>query len=46
MALDSQFDWTETHPVVDAPMPYDAPTGDLAAVLYAAKPEGFFTLSG
>lgn len=49
-ALDSQFNWTETHPVVDAyraaaPMPYDASTGALAAVLYAAKPEGFFTLS-
>ena len=49
-ALDTLFNWTETHPVVDAyraaaPMPYDAPTGALAAVLYAAKPEGFFTLS-
>jgi len=49
-ALDSQFNWSETHPVVDAyraaaPTPYDAPTGALAAVLYAAKPEGFFTLS-
>ena len=49
-ALDAQFNWSETHPVVDAyraaaSMPYDAPTGALAAVLYAAKPEGFFTLS-
>lgn len=49
-ALETQFAWSENHPVVDAyraaqAMPYDATTAAVAAVLYAVKPEGFFTLS-
>lgn len=50
-ALDTQFDWTDKHPVVDAyraagEMPYDAPTWALAAALYAARPDdGYFQRS-
>ncbi len=50
-ALDRAFAWTPASPVADAyrafrPMPYDAPSYDLAAVHYAVHPDsGFFTLS-
>lgn len=49
--IDTGFAWTQAHPVVDAykaykPMPYDAPTATLAAVLHAVRPkEGYFKLS-
>jgi hypothetical protein len=44
-SLDLDFSWTPTHPVADAyrtckPMPYDAPSYDIAAVHYASKPDG------
>ena len=45
------FAWTEAHPVADAyrtfkPMPYDAPSYDIAAVHYASKPDsGLFEVS-
>src|SRR5262249_16343787 len=45
------FAWTPSHPVVDAyrayqPMLYDAPTWDMSAALYGARPEeGYFKLS-
>lgn len=50
-SIENDFSWTERHPVVDAyrasgTMPYDAPGGDLAAALYAARPDaGYFGLS-
>ena len=51
-ATDESFSWaTAPHPIVDAyrayrKMPYDTPTWDLAAALYAARPgAGFFKLS-
>lgn len=51
-SLDRDFAWATTpHPVVDAyrafkPMPYDAPAGALAALLYAVHPaDGFFKTS-
>ncbi len=46
------FASSTNHPVVDAyrayrPMPYDAPSGAMAAVLYAVRPnDGYFKLSG
>jgi hypothetical protein len=49
--IDKDFAWAEAHPVVDAyrayqPMPYDAPTHDLAAAHFAVHPDsGFFRLS-
>lgn len=49
--IDKAFDWAPANPVADAyrafkPMPYDAPSHDLAAVHYALYPtSGFFTLS-
>jgi inosine-uridine nucleoside N-ribohydrolase len=49
--IEHDFSWTEAHPVVDAyraykPMPYDRPTWDLTAVLYAVRPGGgYFGLS-
>jgi hypothetical protein len=48
--IDKDFAWAIAHPVVDAyraykPMPYDAPSHDLAAAYYAVLPEsGYFTL--
>ncbi|MBC7924488.1 MAG: hypothetical protein H7039_02430, partial [Bryobacteraceae bacterium] len=46
------YAWSKApHPVVDAytahkPMPFDTPTTDMAAVLYAARPqEGYFKVS-
>jgi inosine-uridine nucleoside N-ribohydrolase len=50
-SIEKDFAWTPDHPVADAyraykPMPYDAPTGDMSAVLYAVRPkEGYFKLS-
>lgn len=50
-SIEQDFAWSPAHPVLDAyrayqPMPYDAPTGAMAAMLYAARPqEGYFKLS-
>lgn len=50
-SIETDFAWSKAHPVVDAyvsakPMPYDSPTEDLAAVLYAVRPtDKAFTLS-
>lgn len=50
-SIEKDFAWTPDHPVVDAykayrAMPYDAPATDVAAVLYAIKPqEGYFKVS-
>jgi len=50
-SLTKEFAWADAHPVVDAyrafrPMPYDAPSHDLAAAHYAVHPDsGFFQLS-
>jgi inosine-uridine nucleoside N-ribohydrolase len=50
-SIEKDFSWSAAHPVADAyrsykPMPYDAPTGDMAAVLYAIRPqENYFKLS-
>jgi hypothetical protein len=50
-SIENDFSWSGAHPVVDAyrayqPMPYDAQTWDMTAVLYAARPkEGYFKLS-
>jgi hypothetical protein len=50
-SIEKDFDWSKDHPVVDAykankPMPYDAPTGSMAAVLYAGRPqENYFKVS-
>jgi inosine-uridine nucleoside N-ribohydrolase len=50
-SIETDFSWSAAHPVVDAykayrPMPYDAPTWDMTAVLYAVRPEaGYFKLS-
>ncbi|MEX2262598.1 MAG: nucleoside hydrolase [Bryobacteraceae bacterium] len=50
-SIEQDFAWSPAHPVVDAyraykPMPYDAPTWDMSAVLYAVRPqEGYFGLS-
>jgi inosine-uridine nucleoside N-ribohydrolase len=50
-SIEKDFAWSPAHPVVDAykafkPMPYDAPTWDMSAVLYGIRPqEGDFKLS-
>jgi len=49
-SIEKDFAWSQAHPVVDAykaahPMPYDAPSWDMAAILYAVHPEGYFKLS-
>jgi inosine-uridine nucleoside N-ribohydrolase len=50
-SVEHDFSWTPNHPVADAyraymRMPYDRPTWDLTAVLYALRPEGnYFGLS-
>ena len=50
-SIENDFGWTPSHPVVDAyrafrPMPYDAPTAAMAAVLHVVRPdEGYFKLS-
>ena len=51
-AIINYFKYVDNHPVVDSyraykKMPYDRPTWDLTAVLYAGRPTGgYFTLSG
>lgn len=50
-SIETDFAWSTAHPIVDAyrayrTMPYDAPTANLAAVLYAVRPnEKYFRLS-
>lgn len=50
-SIDQDFAWSSAHPLVDAyranqPMPYDAPTTAMAAVLYAVHPQDeYFTPS-
>ncbi len=50
-SIEKDFAWSPAHPIVDAyrayqPMPYDAPTWDMTAVLHAVRPqEGYFRLS-
>ncbi|MBC8165995.1 MAG: nucleoside hydrolase [Bryobacteraceae bacterium] len=50
-SIEKDFAYAPSHPVADAyrankPGPYDAPTGDMSAVLYAVRPqEGYFKLS-
>lgn len=50
-SLENDFAWAPAHPVVDAyraykPMPYDAQTSAMAALLYAVRPqENYFKLS-
>jgi hypothetical protein len=50
-SIEKDFAWSPAHPVVDAyrafkPMPYDAPTSAMAAVLYAVRSQaGDFKLS-
>lgn len=50
-SLAHDFNWCSEHPLVHAygrylPMPYDRPTWDLTAVLYAVRPgQGYFGLS-
>ena len=49
--IEKDFAWAVDHPVVDAyrtymKMPYDRPTWDLTAVLYAVRPDvNYFSLS-
>lgn len=43
-ALNTDYGWCDQHPVVEAykrylPMPYDRPTWDLTAVLFAVRPD-------
>jgi hypothetical protein len=50
-SIEHDFGWAENHPIVDAyrahqEMPYDAPTWDMTAALYAVRPdEGYFRRS-
>lgn len=50
-SIEKDFSYNANHPVADAyrafqQMPYDAPTLDMAAVLYAVRPQsGYFRLS-
>ena len=50
-SIDRDFAWSQAHPIVDAykaykPMPYNAPAGDMATMLYAVRPqENYFKLS-
>lgn len=51
-SIEKDFAYSSAHPVVDAyrayePMPYDAPSWAMAAMLYAINPnDGYFKLSG
>jgi len=51
VAIEKDFAWAPHHPIVDVyrahkPMPYDAPTWAMSAMLYAVRPqEGYFKLS-
>ena len=49
-SIENDFSWALLHPMVEAykayrPMPYDRPTWDPTAVLYAVEGEGWFTVS-
>lgn len=50
-SIENDFGWAEgPHPLVEAyksylPMPYDRPTWDLTAVLYAVEGDAWFTMS-
>lgn len=49
-SIENDFGWTPAHPVVEAykaylPMPYDRPTWDPTAVLYAVEGGDWFTVS-
>jgi len=50
-SIEHDFSWVRDHPVADAyrnymRMPYDRPTWDLTAALYAVRPDaGYFSLS-
>ncbi len=50
-AIERDFSWVPNHPIADAyrhykPMPYDRPTWDLTAALYAIRPDdNYFGLS-
>lgn len=49
-SIEKDFAYTADHPVAEAyrlhsRMPYNRPTWDLTAVLYAVRPEGYFSLS-
>jgi len=50
-SIENDFGWVPDHPVAEAyrnymKMPYDRPTWDLTAALYAVRPErGYFSLS-
>lgn len=49
-SIENDFGWAGLHPVVEAykayqPMPYDRPTWDPTAILYAVEGSGRFTLS-
>lgn len=50
-SIEKDFAWSSAHPVVEAyrayqPMPYDAPSWAMAAMLYAVRPkDGYFTVS-
>lgn len=50
-SIEKDFAYTPTHPIADAyraykPMPYDAPTHAMSAVLYALRPqEGYYQIS-
>lgn len=49
-SIENDFTWTEMHPVVEAykayqPMPYDRPTWDPTAILYAVEGGDRFTVS-
>jgi hypothetical protein len=51
-SIDKDFAYSSTHPIADAyraykPMPYDASSWAMAAMLYAVHPnDGYFKLSG
>lgn len=51
ISIEQDFAWVQAHPVVEAykvykPMPYDRPTWDLTALLYAVEGEdGYFSIS-
>jgi len=51
-SIEKDFAWSTSHPVVEAfrayqPMPYDAPSYAMAAMLYAVHPnDGYFKISG
>lgn len=49
-SIETDFSWTPLHPIVEGykayrPMPYDRPTWDLTAVLYAVEGGDWFTVS-